>query len=312
MQMEQLAILFVFVGNAASIVMLAFMLYKISKQTEATHTLLQGGTADLIDAGKRLRDALKSTDRLVDRLADLNSRADAPSSGAPTGEMDEQFRKLEAMLQDLSGRRHQDHGKFLEDIKVVLDSLTGLKPEGLSQWRDDYQNKLETAQAQRNRMATEMEALKARLDESNRIIQELRRSVRLAEAASQSTEALRASLDQQQQLLARAKERAQLAESRCATLSREIELLEAEASRGDGKSEGASTSALRRQLDEITRERDGMKNQLDRLRDTMQRTLVEKEFIEEKLLDLDAAAYSSRASAAAAPSIAPDSQLPPG
>ncbi|HET8695425.1 MAG TPA: hypothetical protein VFM33_12200 [Aquabacterium sp.] len=307
MQMEQLAILFVFVGNAASIVMLAFMLYKITKQTEATHTLLQGGTADLIDAGKRLRDALKSTDRLVDRLSDLNSRADSPPSGAPTSEMDEQFRKIEAMLQDLSGRRHQDHGKFLEDIKVVLDSLTGLKPEGFSQWRDDYQNKLETAQTQRNRMATEMEALKVRLDDANRIIQELRRSVRLAEAASQSTEALRASLDQQQQLLARAKERAQLAESRCATLSREIELLEAEAGRGDGKSDGPSTSALRRQLDEVTRERDGMKNQLDRLREAMQRTLVEKEFIEEKLLDLDAAAYSSRASTAA-----PDSQLPQG
>ncbi|HET8871418.1 MAG TPA: hypothetical protein VFM48_13310, partial [Aquabacterium sp.] len=77
MQMEQLAVLFVFVGNAASIVMLAFMLYKISKQTEATHALLSGGTQDLIDAGKRLRDALKSTDRLVDRLSDLNNRTDS-------------------------------------------------------------------------------------------------------------------------------------------------------------------------------------------------------------------------------------------
>ncbi|MDE2433656.1 MAG: hypothetical protein KGN37_12530 [Burkholderiales bacterium] len=308
MQIEQLAILFVFVGNAASIVMLAFMLYKISKQTEATHTLLAGGTQDLMDAGKRLRDALKSTDRLVDRLTDMNNRADTSTPPPAPSEVDEQFRKIEAMIQDLSSdRRYEDHGKFLEDIKRLLDSLTGVKPEGLSQWRDDHQNKLETAQVQRNRMATEMEALKGRLDDANRIIQELRRSVRLAEAASQSTDALRASLDQHQQLLARAKEKAQQAEARCATLSREIELLEAEAGRGDGKSDGPSTSALRRQLDEVTRERDGMKNQLDQLRDMMQRTLVEKEFIEEKLLDLDAAAYSSRAS-----TTAPDSQLPQG
>lgn len=291
MQLEQLAVLFVFIGNAASILLLVFMLFRVMKQTEATHLLLTGGSKDLLDAGKRLREAMKSTDRLVERLSDINANTDRGAPAAP-GEAEEKLKKIETMLQDLSGRKLQDQGHFLEEIKHVLDSLSGLNTDTFAQWRDANQNKLETAQAQRNRMATEMEGLKVRLDEANTIIQELRRSVRLAEAAGQSADALRANLDQQQQLLTRAKERAQAAETRVATLSRELELLQAEANRAEPNKESGSTQSLRRQLEEMTRDRDALHSQLERLKETMQRTLIEKDFIEEKLLDLDAAAPS--------------------
>ena len=295
MQLEQLAVLFVFIGNAVSLILLAFMLHRIVKQTETTHTLLSGGAQDLMDAGKRLRDAMKSTDRLVDRLSDMNKQADLQASNAPPAPTEEHFKKIESMILDLSGRKFDDHGKFLEDIKGLMDSLGGVSNESFGQWRDANQNKLETAQVQRNRMASEMETLKVRLDDSQKIIQELRRSVRLAEAAGQSADALRASLDQQQQLLTRAKEKAAAAENRAANLAREVELMQAEAERADpGKDNGAAQS-LRRQLEEMTRERDGLQGQIERLREAMQRTLIEKDFIEEKLLDLDAAAHSPAA-----------------
>lgn len=295
MQLEQLAVLFVFIGNAVSLILLAFMLHRIVKQTETTHTLLSGGAQDLIDAGKRLRDAMKSTDRLVDRLSDMNKQADLQASNAPPTPTEEHFKKIESMILDLSGRKFDDHGKFLEDIKGLMDSLGGVSNDSFGQWRDANQNKLETAQVQRNRMAAEMETLKVRLDDSQKIIQELRRSVRLAEAAGQSADALRASLDQQQQLLTRAKEKAAAAENRAANLAREVELMQAEAERADPGKDNGATQSLRRQLEEMTRERDGLQGQIERLREAMQRTLIEKDFIEEKLLDLDAAAHSPAA-----------------
>lgn len=295
MQLEQLAVLFVFIGNAVSLILLAFMLHRIVKQTEATHTLLSGGAQDLIDAGKRLRDSMKSTDRLVDRLSDMNKQADLQASNAPPTPTEEHFKKIESMILDLSGRKFDDHGKFLEDIKGLMDSLGGVSNDSFGQWRDANQNKLETAQIQRNRMAAEMETLKVRLDDSQKIIQELRRSVRLAEAAGQSADALRASLDQQQQLLTRAKEKAAAAENRAANLAREVELMQAEAERADPSKENGAAQSLRRQLEEMTRERDGLQGQIERLREAMQRTLIEKDFIEEKLLDLDAAAHSPAA-----------------
>ena len=69
--------------------------------------------------------------------------------------------------------------------------------------------------------------------------------------------------------------------------------MQAEAERAEPGRENGATQSLRRQLEEVTRERDGMQSQMERLREAMQRTLIEKDFIEEKLLDLDAAAHTS-------------------
>ena len=298
MMLEQIAIVFVFIANAVSIILLGFMLFRISKQTEATHKMLHGGGQDLLDAGKRLRDALKSTDRLVDRLGELYSKPPEQQQAAPVPpeQQDQHFKVIEDMLKDLSGRKFEDHSRFLEDIKQLLDSVAGSTPEGLSQWRDANQNRLETAQLQRNRMAAEMEALKVRLEDSNKIISELRRSVRLAEASGQAADALRTNLDQTQQLLGRAKERASNAEARVEALTRELDLMRLDAEKASPGKDNAAVQSLKRQVDDLIREKDGLLAQLEKMRDTMQRTLIEKDFIEEKLLDLDAAAHPPRAS----------------
>lgn len=297
MMLEQIAIVFVFIANAVSIILLGFMLFRIAKQTEATHKLLSGGAQDLLDAGKRLRDSLKSTDRLVDRLGDLyNKPPEQQAAPITPDQQDQHFKVIEDMLKELSGKKFEDHGRFLEDIKQLLDSVAGTSPEGLSQWRDANQNRLETAQLQRNRMAAEMEALKVRLEDSNKIISELRRSVRLAEASGQAADALRTNLDQTQQLLGRAKERAQNAENRVEALTRELDLMRLDAEKASPGKDNAAVQSLKRQVDDLVREKDGLLAQLEKMRDTMQRTLIEKDFIEEKLLDLDAAAHPPRAS----------------
>ena len=297
MMLEQIAIVFVFIANAVSIILLGFMLFRIAKQTEATHKLLSGGAQDLLDAGKRLRDSLKSTDRLVDRLGDLYHKPPEQQTAPVTpDQQDQHFKVIEDMLKELSGKKFEDHGRFLEDIKQLLDSVAGTSPEGLSQWRDANQNRLETAQLQRNRMAAEMEALKVRLEDSNKIISELRRSVRLAEASGQAADALRTNLDQTQQLLGRAKERAQNAENRVEALTRELDLMRLDAEKASPGKDNAAVQSLKRQVDDLVREKDGLLAQLEKMRDTMQRTLIEKDFIEEKLLDLDAAAHPPRAS----------------
>ena len=145
-------------------------------------------------------------------------------------------------------------------------------------------------------MAAEMEALKVRLEDSNKIISELRRSVRLAEASGQAADALRTNLDQTQQLLGRAKERASNAEARVEALTRELDLMRLDAEKASPGKDNAAVQSLKRQVDDLVREKDGLLAQLEKMRDTMQRTLIEKDFIEEKLLDLDAAAHPPRAS----------------
>lgn len=285
MQLESLAIVFVFIGNAAAIILLAFMLFRILSQTEQTHEMMRGGTSDLVDAGKRLREMLQSVDRLSERLIDANKAA---GGAQPFNISAESLNKLCALTESLTQENIQEHEQLMNDMRNLLESLQEVKPEGYSAWRHAHQGKLDQAVSQRSQLATELEQVKIRLEEANIVIHELRRANRLAEASTQSADVLRQNMDQQQQLLNRAKERAIKAELAAINLTQEMEKLSAEADKGR-KETAADLDNLRAQMDVLNQERSVLFNQLEELKGVMKRTLLEKDFIEEKLLDLDEA-----------------------
>lgn len=100
MELSSLAIIFVFVGNAAGIVMLVFMLFRLQNQSEATHEMLSRGNRDMTDSGKRLRDVAQQMGKLAEQIAELNGQAaeqrvqDQQRLGVQHGRMMEQLDRL--------------------------------------------------------------------------------------------------------------------------------------------------------------------------------------------------------------------------
>lgn len=291
MQLESVAVLFVFIGNAAAIILLAFMLFRILGQTETTHTLMRQGTTELMGAAKRLHDMMSSVDRLSDRLLDANKQASQAGNQA-VNISQESLQKITALTDSLTREGIEEHEGMMGEMRELLESLQRVDPDGYTAWRQDNQGKLNQTLTQRSHIATELEQVKIRLDEANIVINELRRANRLAEASTQSAEVLRQNMDQQQQLLNRAKERAQKAEASANTLTQEVEKLHTEVEHVRNSAE-KDLDDLREQMDAITQERSVLFNQLEELKSTMKRTLLEKDFIEDKLLDLDEAHRSS-------------------
>jgi chromosome segregation ATPase len=286
MSLESVAILFVFVGNAAAIILLAFMLFRILSQTEATHDLMRQGSSDLIDAAKRLREMLAAVDRLSDRLIDANKLA--VQAAQPLSLTEDSLEKIAALTDSLTRESIEEHEQIVGDMRELLVSLHDTPGEHLSTWRQQHEDKLGQAVTQRSQLATELEQVKLRLDEAHVVIAELRRANRLAEASTQSADVLRQNLEQQQVLLNRAKERAQKAEASANALTQEVEKLQTEVDRARHTAE-KDMEDLRAQMGVMAEERTVLFNQLEELKSTMQRTLREKEFIEDKLLDLDEA-----------------------
>lgn len=291
MQLESVAVLFVFIGNAAAIILLAFMLFRILSQTETTHTLMRQGTDELMGAAKRLHEMLSSVDRLSDRLIDANKLAGQANSQA-INISQESLQKIAALTDSLTREGIEEHEGMMGEMRDLLESLQRVDPDGYTAWRQDNQGKLDQTLTQRSHLATELEQVKIRLDEANIVINELRRANRLAEASTQSAEVLRQNMDQQQQLLNRAKERAQKAEATANTLTQEVEKLQAEVDHARHVAE-KDIEDLRSQMEAVAQERTILFNQLEELKNTMKRTLLEKDFIEDKLLDLDEAHRSS-------------------
>lgn len=300
MQLESVAVLFVFIGNAAAIILLAFMLFRILSQTEATHDMMRKGSGDLLDAAKRLRDMLQAVDRLSDRLIDANKSAHQ-SASRPIDISPESLEKIAALTDSLTREGIEEHEQIVAEMRKLLESIQAIQPEGYPTWRQEHQGKLDQTLLQRSHLSTELEQVKIRLDEANIVINELRRANRLAEASTQSAEALRQNMDQQQQLLNRAKERAQKAEATANTLTQEVDKLNNEVEQARNAA-AKDLEDLREQMKAITQERATLFSQLEELKSTMKRTLLEKDFIEDKLLDLDEA-HRSNSGASGAPAV---------
>jgi chromosome segregation ATPase len=284
--MESLAIAFVFIGNAAAIILLAFMLFRILSQTETTHDMMRSGAAELVEAGKRLREMLQTVDRLSDRLIEANHAGG--QGGRSLNLSPESLNKLSALTETLTKEGLQEHEQVINEMRHLLESLQAVKSDDYPEWRNNNQGKIDQTLNQRSQISTELEYLKIRLEEANNVINELRSANREAEAGNQTADVLKHNLEQSLLKLNKAKERALKAEASMEALSKDMAKLSAEAEQGK-RTTAADMDNLREQMHALHEERNIMFNQLEEMKDVMKRTMLEKDFIEEKLLDLDEA-----------------------
>lgn len=299
MDLVNLAVAVVFVSNAIILILLVYMLIRILGQTEQTREMMVGASRELTDSARVVRDA-------VYRIGDLGRGATPAATATPVPGL-EMLDRLDQMMEDLARNGGEGTEQALADIKRTVESMRAVEPANLADWHRKHQAELEHVLAQRNRLASETEQMRQRLHEAHRIILELRRANKAAEAAGQTVDHLRVEMSKQQQVLDRAKERIRIAENKAAQLSADVEQLAR--LNPAGAAENEALKEARRQLAEVSRQRDAHVRELDQLKDTMQRTLVEKDFIEEHFLRLDgsrqAAGSPAPAEAEAGPAPAP-------
>jgi chromosome segregation ATPase len=281
MDLVNLAVAVVFVSNAIILILLVYMLIRILGQTEQTREMMVGAARELNDSARVVRDAAY-------KLGDGKSAGGVGGTGVtalPVPGLDA-LDKLNHMVEEMS---HRDSGfdsqKALADIKRLMESMASTDPAQMVEWQNKHKTELEQALAQRNRLAAETEQMRQRLHEAHRIILELRRANRAAEASGQTVEALRTEVQKQQQIIDRARERLRVAETKAEGLKADVERLSM--LNPAGAADNTALKEARRKLAQVESERDAQARELDALKDSMERTLVEKNFIEERFLRLD-------------------------
>lgn len=289
MDLVNLAVAVVFISNAIILILLVYMLIRILGQTEQTREMMVGAARELNDSARVVRDAGY---KIGDALRNVGGGgAGAPPvptvTSTPVAGV-EMLDKLNTMMEEMSQQPNgESTEKALADIKRMMEGLQQVEPAKLQEWHKKHKAELEHALQQRNRLAQETEQMRQRLHEAHRIIIELRRANKAAEASGHTVEHLKGEMSKQQQLLDRAKERIRLAEGKAQQLTGDVERLSM--LNPAGAAENEALKEARRKLAEVTSERDSQVRELDQLKDSMKRTLVEKNFIEEHYLRLDAA-----------------------
>ncbi|WP_395701127.1 hypothetical protein [Aquabacterium sp.] len=295
MDLVNLAVAVVFISNAIILILLVYMLIRILGQTEQTREMMVGASRQLTESARVVRDAAY---KLGDGLRGGGGGGNAPTvTPTPVAGL-ELLDRLNTMMEEMStGQGGVDTEKALADIKRLMESLNATDPSKMGEWQNKYKAELEQALAQRNRLAAETETMRKRLLEAHTIIVELRRANKAAEAAGHTVEALRGEVQKQQQVIDRARERLRMAESKSEALKADVERLSM--INPGGAADNEALKEARRKLAEVSNERDAQARELDSLKDKMQRTLVEKDFIEERFLRMDSERQGGAGAAAA-------------
>ena len=297
MPITSIVVTLVFVCSAVTIVLLSFMLFRILEQTKLTRNVIHERLEHLQVATERLMTLLSGVDRLSERLRELNTQADQRREREPLS--DDHLQVLMDLGKALEMGTVGHVEKNAADMQALLGSLSDVKVEDYSQWKQQNEERLNQALSARRQKDAEVLELKQRLEEARQMISDLRRSTRVAEANSQSADALRAKLDEQELYLSRTKERAIKAESSALTLRQELDKLAAQDQKNRAKTE-QELALLRAQMDAIAQERQKLADQLEDLQGSMKRTLLEKDMIEDRLLELDETVHSNLPSLSAA------------
>lgn len=297
MPITSIVVTLVFVCSAVTIVLLSFMLFRILEQTKLTRNVIHERLEHLQVATERLMTLLSGVDRLSERLRELNTQADQRREREPLS--DDHLQVLMDLGKALEMGTVGHVEKNAADMQALLGSLSDVKAEDYSQWKQQNEERLNQALSARRQKDAEVLELKQRLEEARQMISDLRRSTRVAEANSQSADALRAKLDEQELYLTRTKERAIKAESSALTLRQELDKLAAQDQKNRAKTE-QELALMRAQMDAIAQERQKLADQLEDLQGSMKRTLLEKDMIEDRLLELDETVHSTLPSLSAA------------
>ena len=297
---QALAVAFVFVSNVLVIAGLAWVVYHVHQSTELMQARLTAATQDLAETGRGLRGLGSGVDRLIERMASAERQSSAMlrATADTLSDMDGQLRQtLQATLADLSASGELIDPQLHQDLRRLLDSLSHVLPGGAGTWADNHRQELELVMAQSETLMRENARLVSRVGELREQIDGLRSVQRAQQAADREIESLQSALSGQQQLAARLRNEAREASHRAGAAEAATEQARAEGDMARDDADKQAQLALQaaeraRELDdelaELRRAHERLQADHVRQQEQMQRLTVEKEFIEDKFMGLDA------------------------
>jgi len=297
---QALAVTFVFVSNVLVIAGLAWVIHHVHQSTELMQARLTAATQDLAETGRGLCGLGSGVDRLIERMASAERQSSAMlrATADTLSDMDGQLRQtLQATLADLAVSGELIDPQLHQDLRRLLDSLSHVLPGGAGTWADNHRQELELVMAQSETLMRENARLVSRVGELREQIDGLRSVQRAQQAADREIESLQSALSGQQQLAARLRNEAREASHRAGAAEAATEQARAEGDMARDDADKQAQLALQaaeraRELDdelaELRRAHERLQADHVRQQEQMQRLTVEKEFIEDKFLSLEA------------------------
>lgn len=260
----EFALAFVFISNAVFLVAAGFVLYRILEHTRIGHEALVHAATETRDAGKKLQHLANASH---DRLGKLGDGAGGGGGGADAASID----KLTKLVQDLAARMGGGEGMA--------------RPDGEEGGEErPHRSELDRAMAHNHRLRSSLAQVRLQLEEAMKTIADMRRDERIA--STEALENMRQLVTRLNGQLDQARRKTRDAEKRSMALESELEQVRTMIETTDSRE---ALGSLQQRLDQMQRENSNLTGEVDELKQLIQRTLREKDFIEDRFLKLDGA-----------------------
>lgn len=263
MSAVEIALAFVFISNAIFLVAAGFVLYRILEHTRVGHEALVQAADETRNAGKQLQHLAHASH---DKLGKLGE-----GGGGVGGSVDSAaLEKLTKLVEELAGK-----------------GGGGSRAAGEPGEKGDdrpHRSELDRALAHNHRLRSSLDQVRLQLEEAMKTIADMRRDERIA--STEAMENMRQLVTRLNGQLDQARRKTREAEKRAAALDAELQQVRSVIETTDSREE---LTGLQQRLDQMQRENSNLTGEVDELKQLIQRTLREKDFIEDRFLKLDSA-----------------------
>lgn len=285
MDIESIAAIGVLVANGVFIIVTVANYLRMDSHEQRKLDFIQNAMKESKDSGLEMKSAARELTRLIERL----ERSAAWRRQALTAQGgDEDNGALGAIFEE----DEPDENCLRPPVDLLQH-----KPEAFAEWQRLQQVELDRLLSQRRRLLVDLHASQQKNQESDKLLASFRTRSEQAARERRLLQKMQAQLEQTEQaateyqaLLRNAQTRIEIAERASQHLRRELDLLQIE----------QADAAAKDRTEMLQRDTETLRSQIEQLEAQLQRSLVEKDFIEEHLLRLDARERDLRLEAAEA------------
>lgn len=300
MSLADLGILAVVVCNVLFLALCTYMAYRMMIHMRDSQADLSAFANSLKAHAARLnRTADNTLEVFADTRRELAKLIETARGGLGGGRAQQQPNgRPSDPYQQWAARDPKALNRLIDQQGNILDEVSKVDAKQFDEWRRVKQVELDRLLQQKQHVQQEFQRLRQAHDDAVHKLREHELRSRQYQKATAEAGTLRGELGEMRQQLQQAQARAFAAE----------QLAEASQAAGGGRSgDGDSAAApsprvkeLAAQLAEAEADRQRLRRQLEQIQDNLKRTLTEKEFIEDRFLQLDADRQEAAAPAAEA------------
>lgn len=252
-------------------IFLFLMLLRILNEQENIFKEIRKGTRDLMDTGEKLHSMYSLAENLIEKI----KQARPPISSQP-------FSEVDLISQDLVTKNIKKIEGIASEIRVLISKLSSIPASDAPSRPNDSSLAISQLIADQKSLNPEIPKLQKGLDQ---ILADLKRTNLLAFNNVSSNKELEDKLENYQRMVIKAREKSRVSENTIAELESEISLLKSKNSNTNVEPND-TIEQLKSELKKVNLEKSTLIQKVESLSSEINRTKIEKDFIEDKFIEI--------------------------